>query len=394
MDADHTMTAVYLPVVTIAATDPNASETGPDPGIFTVTRTGPTTSPLTVNYTVGGTATPGSDYVALSGSVVILSGQSSAQIVVTPIDDAVVNEGDETVIATLTANAAYLIGAPSSATVTITDNDIVAPDTIIDSGPAADGGATNNTTATFVFESPAPAISSAGKSINPSALAITFECSLDNAAYTACTSPKTFTKLKVGPHNFKVQATAGGIPDPTPANFDWTIDKTAPNTTITSAPPLLTNNPVATFSYTSTEVGGGFQCSLDGGAFALCASPFVSGPLADGKHNFQVKAFDAAGNMDKSAAKAKAWTVDTTPPNTTITKMPTTPTTSTSAAFKFTSEKKSTFQCSLDGQPSTLCKTGQKYSGLSTGPHTFQVQATDAAGNVELTPAIFNWTIQ
>jgi hypothetical protein len=263
---------------------------------------------------------------------------------------------------------------PASFNWTIT----AAPDTLItanDTGPA-----TNKTTVNFSFASD-----------DPSAI---FACSLDNVAFSACTSPKTYTKLKTGAHNFKVQATASGVTDPTPASFDWTIDKTAPNTTITAAPALLTNNPIATFEFTSTEVGGGFQCSLDGGAFADCTSPFGSNALADGKHNFQVKAFDAAGNMDKSAAKAKAWTVDTTPPNTTITKMPTTPTTSTSAAFKFTSEKKSTFQCSLDGQPSTLCKTGQKYSGLSTGPHTFQVQATDAAGNIELLPAVFDWTIQ
>jgi len=256
---------------------------------------------------------------------------------------------------------------------------IAAPDTIINSGPtAASGGATNSTSAIFDFSS-----------TDPSA---TFACSLDGGAFAACTSPKSYTKLKVGTHNFKVQATAGGLTDPTPASFDWTIDNKAPNTAITSGPPVLTNNSVATFTFTSTEAGGSFQCSLDGGAFTSCTSPFVSGPLADGKHAFQVKAVDAAGNLDKSAAKAKAWTVDTIRPITTITGKPTDPTTSTSVAFKFTSEKKSTFQCSLDGGAFTLCKSGQKYSGLAIGSHTFQVQATDAAGNVELTPASYSWT--
>ena len=91
-------------------------------------------------------------------------------------------------------------------------------------------------------------------------------------------------------------------------------------------------------------------------------------PLADGKHSFQVRATDAAGNMDKSPAKAKAWTVDTTPPDTTITAKPANPTTSTKATFKFTStEKKVTFQCSLDGAGFTSCKSGQAYSGLLDG---------------------------
>jgi len=60
----------------------------------------------------------------------------------------------------------------------------------------------------------------------------TFECSLDGAAFAACMSPKTYITLKAGNHNFKVQATAGGITDPTPANYNWTIDTKAPNTTI------------------------------------------------------------------------------------------------------------------------------------------------------------------
>ena len=77
-------------VVTVVATDPSASETGPNTGTFTVSRTGPTTAALTVNYTVAGTATAGSDYTALPGSVVIPAGAASALVVVTPIDDAVV----------------------------------------------------------------------------------------------------------------------------------------------------------------------------------------------------------------------------------------------------------------------------------------------------------------
>ena len=369
-----------LPEVTIVATDDSATEQGTTTGMFTVTRTGSTASPLSVNYTVSGTATPGSDYFALSGIVAILTGQSSAQIVVTPKDDAVVNEGDETVIVALTPNAAYTVGAQNSATVTITDNDIVAPDIIINSGPTvASGGAKNSTTAVFDFTS--------------TDLSATFACSLDGAAFIACTSPKTYTKLKVGAHNFQVRATVNGITDPSPASFDWTVDTKAPNTAITSFPPALTNNPIATFTFTSTEAGGGYQCSLDGSLYADCSSgQFVSGALADGKHTFQVKAFDAAGNVDKSAAKARSWTVDTTRPITAITGKPTDPTTSPNVSFRFTSEKKSTFQCSLDGGASTSCKSRQKYSGLLPGLHNFQVQAIDAAGNVELTPASYSWT--
>src|SRR6185436_19072287 len=53
-------------VVTIAATDPDASESGPDTGTFTVSRTGDTSNPLLVFYTIGGTAQRGVDYLSFS----------------------------------------------------------------------------------------------------------------------------------------------------------------------------------------------------------------------------------------------------------------------------------------------------------------------------------------
>jgi CSLREA domain-containing protein len=110
----------YASGVTVAATDAAAAEDGPDTGTFTVARQG-TSGALTVKYSVGGTATAGGDYQALSGSVVIPDGAATATITVTPVlDDAV--EGPETVVVTLLADAAYPLGVPTSATVTIADH--------------------------------------------------------------------------------------------------------------------------------------------------------------------------------------------------------------------------------------------------------------------------------
>jgi hypothetical protein len=81
---------------------------------------------LTVNYTMGGSATNGADYTAVSGSVTIAIGSSSSTVTITPIDDSQY-EGNQTAILTLTANAAYGVGSPASATVTITDNEVVPP---------------------------------------------------------------------------------------------------------------------------------------------------------------------------------------------------------------------------------------------------------------------------
>ena len=110
------------PTVSVTATDNLATESGSGTGVFLFTRSGSLASDVTVNYTVTGTATNGSDYSSLSGAVVIPAGQASAVVAFNAVDDVVV-EGDESVIVTLLTNAAYNVGTPSSATVTIVDND-------------------------------------------------------------------------------------------------------------------------------------------------------------------------------------------------------------------------------------------------------------------------------
>jgi hypothetical protein len=200
--------------------------------------------------------------------------------------------------------------------------------------------------------------------------------------------------LRAGNHNFQVRAIAGGVTDPTPASFSWMIDRTAPNTTINSGPPTVTNNTSATFTFTSTEVGSSFECNLDGSVFAPCTSPKVYNDLVSQRHTFQVRAKDAAGNADGTPAKF-TWTIDAIPPDTAIIKKPTNPTTSTSATFTFSSTQRGgTFQCSLDSAGFTPCTSPKSYSGLAVGPHNFQVRATDPAGNIDATPASVDWTIQ
>jgi parallel beta-helix repeat protein len=110
-------------IVTISATDNTATEAGRTTGRFTLTRTGSTALPLTVRYTVGGTAIEGKDYVTLPGRRTIPAGSATATIVVRPIDDRRV-ERDETVILQL-APGAYRIGVPNRATVRLVSDDRV-----------------------------------------------------------------------------------------------------------------------------------------------------------------------------------------------------------------------------------------------------------------------------
>ena len=117
----YTITDDDAASITIVATDANAAEPGTDTGLFTVTRTGPTTAALTVNFSVSGTATSGADYAYIASTAVIPAGASSATVLVTPLDDKVL-ESAETVMLNLTTGL-YTIGAQNSATVSITDNE-------------------------------------------------------------------------------------------------------------------------------------------------------------------------------------------------------------------------------------------------------------------------------
>jgi hypothetical protein len=110
------------PVVSISPTDLLAKEAGLDPAAFTVTRTGNTSAALTVQYGVSGKATPGADYLALSGTITIPAGATTAVITVTPLDDALV-ESNETVIVNLLSMPGYNVGTSSAATVKIASDD-------------------------------------------------------------------------------------------------------------------------------------------------------------------------------------------------------------------------------------------------------------------------------
>ncbi|MCH7494124.1 hypothetical protein IIA16_05385, partial [bacterium] len=168
------------------------------------------------------------------------------------------------------------------------------PDTAIDGGPPDPD----------IVQSPVFTFSSADGSA-------VFQCEMDGLGFDPCTSPKTYPALADGPHTFKARAvdTAGNI-DPTPATHDWTVDSTAPETTIDSGPPEGSTqaNSGPTFTFSADEPST-FECDLEGGGFTACASPKAYAGLAVGPHAFMVRATDTAGNLDATPA-TRNWTVN------------------------------------------------------------------------------------
>ncbi len=253
--------------------------------------------------------------------------------------------------------------------------DTSTPDTQLLTGPE---GFTDSTVASFSFVSP-----DAGSGA-------TFQCALDGAAFTACSSPQSFSNLAEREHTFavRVRDSVGNF-DPTPATRTWTVDLTAPNTTITSGPSGTVDIASATFTFTASEADATFECSVDGGGFAACTSPFNLAALAQGGHSFAVRAKDTANHTDATPA-TRTWTVDTIAPDIAIVSGPATGSTSgPRVSFGFTVSE-GTAVCSLDTAPFTACTSPISFS-LPAGPHQLRVRATDGAGNV--TTVSRSWTV-
>ena len=283
------------------------------------------------------------------------------------------------------------LSRPSSTTTAPADIvvlDTTAPDTSISSGPS---GTVASSAASFAVSS-----TEAGS---------TFECRLDASAWSTCVSPKAYNNLADGSHTFDVRATdAAGNTDATPATRTWTIntsvpDTTAPDTSITSGPSGTVASSAASFAVSSTEAGSTFQCRLDAQRLErLRLTQGLQQPrrrLAhlrrarhrrgrqhrrDTRHTHlddqhQRARHDRAGHLDHQRTRPGRW--------------PPAPRRSRSA------RPRPARPSSAAWTPSawSTCVSPKAYSNLADGSHTFDVRATDAAGNTDATPATRTWTI-
>lgn len=175
------------------------------------------------------------------------------------------------------------------------------------------------------------------------------------------------------------------------------LDTTVPNTTIASGPSGIVKSTSASFGFSSSETGSTFQCKLDGGAFASCASPKSYTNLKNGSHTFKVRAIDVTGNVDTTPA-VRSWKVDTIKPTVSgmlpkpaATITDTTPTIKATVKDNLTNLAKGNIRLYVNGK--LISATKYTYSRatdqlvynspkLTKGKKTVKVVARDAAGNV------------
>jgi uncharacterized repeat protein (TIGR01451 family) len=169
-------------------------------------------------------------------------------------------------------------------------------------------------------------------------------------------------------------------------------DITAPDTAITSAPPFTLQSRTATFSFTATEVST-FTCRMDNSAWSPCKTPMTYSGLSQGRHHFEVRATDLAGNTDTDPAW-KSFTVEG--PDTAISSGPSGTIRATSATFEFASTQAiAYYECSLDKAAWQRCASPATVDGLTTNKqHTFEVRAVNAEGLYDSTPASRTFSVE
>jgi large repetitive protein len=137
-----TLTVSPPPTVSIAVSPTSVSEDGATNAVFTVTRSLNLTSPTVVNLTAAGTATSAVDFAGAATSVTIPAGATTAAVTIDPTVDGTV-EPDETVTLVVATGSGYTVGAPASATATITNDDVPSASIAVAPGSVAEDGAPN-----------------------------------------------------------------------------------------------------------------------------------------------------------------------------------------------------------------------------------------------------------
>jgi len=198
-------------------------------------------------------------------------------------------------------------------------------------------------------------------------------------------SPLILSGLPDGPHSLIINAFDLAGNPATPLQHNFTVDTVAPVVQIVSAQYASPTNQSSNSITFSASKPVTYQCNFDLAGFAPCSTPFAISGLAGGGHTLTVQGIDLAGMV--SAPVSYSWTIDLTPPQTTLTAV----TNKAYAQFTFSSNKTVTFTCTLDGV-ATACAPPVTFNSLPDGAHVFVVNSQDLAGNIA-SPVSYSWTI-
>ncbi|PNJ93340.1 hypothetical protein CEP14_13785, partial [Cylindrospermopsis raciborskii C04] len=248
------------PTITLAVNVGSVTEDGTTNLVYTFTRTGPTTNTLAVNYTIGGTATNGSDYNNIGTSVTFAAGSSTATVTVDPTADTT-PESDETVIFTLASGTGYTIGTTSGVTGTITNDDTQVTLTVSPSSVAEDG--TTNLVYTFTHTGPTTnnlavnytigGTATNGSDYNNIGTSVTFAAGSSTATVTV--DPTADTTPESDETVIFTLASGTGYTIGTTSGVTGTITNDDTQVTLTVSPSSVAEDGTTNLVYTFTRTG-------------------------------------------------------------------------------------------------------------------------------------------
>lgn len=329
---NFTLTVAPAPSVSISVSPASVSEDGAANLVYTVTRSQNLATPTLVNLGYSGSA-DGSDYDGATLTVLIPSGSTSGIVVIDSFAD-LTWEADETVIVSILSGSGYTIGAPSSATGTILNDDLgtltinnvtiaegdsgtqTVPFTISLSQPAGPGGVTFDITTadlTATAGEDYEATSFVGAQIAQGGSTYSFD--VDVYGDTSNEPNETFF---VNITNVTNAILGDGQGVGTIVN-----DDAVP--TITLAPASLSATTVgATYSETVTASGGTGPYTyvvtagaLPGGLTLTSAGALSGTPTAEGTFNFTITATDSSGGTGPYTG-SRAYTIAVAAPTVTV----------------------------------------------------------------------------
>ena len=228
--------------------------------------------------------------------------------------------------------------------------------------------------------------------------AASYEVLYDGRLYTTRKTTLSFTGVAPGEHECQVRAIEAGS-----AAAAWSdvctfamADVTAP---VMGKVSVNVIGGTATFSFNADDNVGVDHYLVECGTTRLTATDTqaVIRDLSVGKHSVSVIAYDAAGNVSKTAT-ANFKVADYRAPDR-VTGLGTEGTVTNKSGGNLTwsipyddSGRISRYRVTVDGKEYTTSKNTLKVTGLTAGDHTFTVVATDAAGfsSIVSDPAVFH----
>ncbi|TRU54757.1 MAG: calcium-binding protein, partial [Microcystis aeruginosa Ma_QC_Ch_20071001_S25] len=251
---------VTLPSITLAVSPSSVTEDGTSSLIYIFMRTGDTTNPLTVNYTVGGTATNGTDYTSIPTTVIFESNSAIATVIVDPTADTTV-EPNETVALTLATGTGYTVGTPNTATGTINNDDTsvtlaVSPSSVTEDGTTnlvytftRSGVTTNALTVNYTVEGTA----TNGSDYTSIPTSVTFAANSETA--TVIVDPTADTTVENNETVALTLATGTGYTVGTTTPVTGTITNDDTSVTLAVSPTSVTEDGTTNLVYTFTRSG-------------------------------------------------------------------------------------------------------------------------------------------